>query len=210
MNNIRNTINSFCELLVAIALIICVGGYLARLFSIYFKEDTSPIIYAEEPKTEVIYYYIPTPGYELTEHILPEHIADMDDFEKSACMMAQVIFGEGNGLTRYEKSLIAWSIVNRLDDGKWGKDIPEIITRPNQFLGYSSNKPITDENYKIAVDVLMRWSYENYIYGDSGRTLPKQYTSFWGDGKHNYFRTPDKIDNFKFDGPDPYGDRPSF
>lgn len=124
---------------------------------------------------------------------------------KEAIMLAQTIYGEGRGLNKYEKSLIAWSVCNRVDDERFPNTIEEVITQPHQFAGYSPRHPIDDECYIIACDVLTRWELEHKTGFDYGRTLPSRYVSFWGDGKHNYFRTADKKDIFDFSTPDPYG-----
>ena len=120
--------------------------------------------------------------------------------EEDVDMLAQLVYGEGNGLTDYEKSLIVWCVLNRVDDDRFPNSIQEVVTQKGQFYGYKINFPITKENLKIVYDVLLRY-YNNL----DGRTLPKEYLYFHGDGEHNYFRKEyrDKT-YFTFSSYEPY------
>lgn len=153
--------------------------------------------------TEKIFYE-PAEGYENIDALAPEDVVNLKEFERAACMIAQTIYGEARGSDLYNKSLVAWCIFNRYDDGRFGDTIEEIITKPGQFTGYSSNKPITDEDYKLAVDCLLRWQAEKYSLGDVGRTLPKEYLYFYGDGKLNHYRTSKGGKTYSYNLPNPY------
>ena len=120
--------------------------------------------------------------------------------EEDVNLLCQLVYGEGNGLTDYEKSLIVWCVMNRVDDERFPNSIQEVITQKGQFYGYKINFPITKENLKIVYDVLLRY-YNNL----DGRTLPKDYLYFHGDGKHNYFRKEYKDKTyFTFSSYEPY------
>ena len=118
---------------------------------------------------------------------LPADLSGLDSFQQDAARLAQLIHGEANGLPAYDKSMVAWCALNRLDMGLWGNDIYSVISSPSQF-NWKSNFPVTEENYRIAADVLMRYEMEQYVYGDVGRTLPKQFVNFRGNGKENIFK----------------------
>ena len=108
--------------------------------------------------------------------------------EEELIMLAKTIYGEANGLGMYERSLVCWCILNRADSGIYGGNtIKEVILAPKQFAGYKASHPVTDENVALAKDVIARWANESNFIGDSGRTLPKDYTYFYGDGKENHF-----------------------
>lgn len=160
-------------------------------------------ISATSDVTEKIFYE-PAEGYENIDALAPEDAVNLKEFERAACMIAQTIYGEARGSDLYNKSLVAWCIFNRYDDGRFGDTIEEIITKPGQFTGYSSNKPITDEDYKLAVDCLLRWQAEKYSVGDVGRTLPKEYLYFYGDGKLNHYRNSKDEKTYSYDLPNPY------
>lgn len=113
---------------------------------------------------------------------------DSDYTNPEAIYIAKTLYGEAGFLDEYERSLVAWCILNRVDEGLGGNTVGEVVSAPRQFDGYSSTNPVTQENYDLAVDVLERWEAEKNGEEDVGRTLPAEYDYFVGDGKHNYFR----------------------
>lgn len=83
-----------------------------------------------------------------------------------------------------EKSCVAWTVLNRVD--AYNQSIYEVITSPNQFDFYEVE--VRDDLYNLTKDVLRRWALEKYgILINVGRTLPKEFLFFQGDGEHNYF-----------------------
>ena len=123
--------------------------------------------------------------------------------EEEVLILAKTVFGEAGGLGKYEQSMVIWCILNRFDHGGFGKTLTEIITKPYQFQGYLVNNPIDEEILRLCKDVLTRWKY-----GLEGRTLPKEYLFFHGDGKHNYFTTEYQGgETYDFSLPDPYSER---
>jgi len=107
-------------------------------------------------------------------------------------MLAKVMYMEARGISsETELSCIAWTILNRLDNGNYGSTISDVVLAPNQFA-YSPNAPtVNDYGVNLAVlaqDVLERWSREKDGETDVGRTLPNNYLWYAGNGKHNYFR----------------------
>lgn len=109
--------------------------------------------------------------------------------ENDVTMIAKVLYRECRGVPSItEQACVAWTILNRVDDGRFGNSISEVITRPNQFA-YKSDTPVTDDLYALALDVLTRWNAEQNGMENMGRVLPKEYLYFSGSGGHNYFRT---------------------
>lgn len=104
--------------------------------------------------------------------------------DEEIIMLAKTVWGEAGGLSKYEQSLVVWCILNRFDDGTFGSSLKVIIAKPYQFQGYNESFPVEDDILKLCKDVVYRW--ENNL---EGRTLPKEYLYFSGDGRHNYFRT---------------------
>lgn len=104
--------------------------------------------------------------------------------DEEIIMLAKTVWGEASGLSKYEQSLVIWCILNRFDDGTFGSSLKVIIAKPYQFQGYNESFPVEDDILKLCKDVIYRW--ENNL---EGRTLPKEYLYFSGDGRHNYFRT---------------------
>lgn len=194
--------------IVLIAVIICVAIFSCDPDDAYAVD----IIPNAGPKEITVnYVYTPTEGYENIDAIAPEDVVNLDEFEQIACMLAQTLYGECRGLSKYEQSLVCWTIFNRYDDGRFGDTLADVITAKNQFYGYSSHNPIDKELYSLAVDCLLRWQAEKYSVGDVGRTLPKEFLYFSGSKGHNWYRTAYKkaeAITFDFKGADPYRDRP--
>lgn len=102
-------------------------------------------------------------------------------------MLAKVIYRESRGDTKMYKSAVAWVILNRVDAKGYGSTIQQVIIAPNQFC-WIPNTPVY-KSYKIlAKDVVTRWLLEKQGCKNIGRTLPKSYKFFTGNGVHNYFR----------------------
>lgn len=104
-------------------------------------------------------------------------------------IIAKAVWGEARGCNQLEQSAVIWCILNRVDakDGT----IVEIVTAPNQFHGYDSSFPVTDEIKALTKDVIARWKLEKAYGGNFGRTLPSEYLYFSTDetGIGNIFRT---------------------
>ena len=131
-------------------------------------------------------------------------ISDYGYDEEQAIALAQLMWAEARGCSEREQSLVAWTVLNRVDveyDGR--TDFWSVLTEPDQFA-YNCNNPFLKYEYNIAVDVLQRWTAEKNGVVDSGRTLPKGYLYYYGDGKHNYFSTDGQSDELWFGLGDPY------
>ena len=101
-------------------------------------------------------------------------------------LIAKTIYGEARGCSTIEQSAVIWCILNRVDAG-YGS-IEHVVTKPCQFTGYKESNPIKGEFVELAIDVLVRWQAEKHCIGDVGRTLPREYLWFHGDGRANHFR----------------------
>ena len=120
-----------------------------------------------------------------------EHEALIAEYfsEDDVVMMAQLIEVEaGSVYPLCRRAAVGWTVLNRLDSGRWGPTtISGIITQADQYAWYAGAS-YSEVNYEIARDVLTRWAEEQISEEeDSGRVLPKQYESFYGDGSQNYF-----------------------
>lgn len=104
-------------------------------------------------------------------------------------IIAKAVWGEARGCNKLEQSAIIWCILNRVDVGDG--TIIEVVTAPNQFHGYDSSFPVTDEIRALTEDVIARWKLEKAYGGNFGRTLPSDYLYFSADetGIGNIFRT---------------------
>lgn len=102
-------------------------------------------------------------------------------------MLAKVIYREARGDLKMYRSAVAWSILNRVDAKGYGNTIKKVITAPNQFC-WIPDTPVYKSYKSLAKDVVTRWLLEKEGCKNVGRTLPKTYKFFTGDGVHNYFR----------------------
>lgn len=109
-----------------------------------------------------------------------------------AVMMAKAMYCEARGIgDKRELSMICWCILNRLDSGRFQGSIPAIITADNQFAYRKSAPMVNDfgiDLFALAQDVLLRWQAEREGEVNVGRTLPKEYCFYKGNGYHNYFQ----------------------
>lgn len=127
-----------------------------------------------------------------------------------AVMLARLVRGEAGGVwSLTEQACVMWVVLNRVDTGKWGDTIAEVITSPYQFY-YISSFGTTDDYGRdliwLAEDVISRWEREKAGETDVGRVLPAEYLYFGGDGYHNYFRTTYEFGNGRwyYELPSPY------
>ena len=132
------------------------------------------------------------------EHRLPPAITALDAEPKDTTVyftetdvdwLCRCVRAEIRGGTLTEQSQVVWCVLNRLDDGRFGDTITDVITAPRQFA-YSKGTGSGSDFDWIVRDVLTRWVGEKKGESEpetSGRTLPPEYLYFWGDGKHNHF-----------------------
>ena len=137
-----------------------------------------------------------------------ERQAFLDAHYSDAVMMAKTMYGEAKGIgDKRELSMIAWTILNRVDSGIFGGSISAVITSRSQFA-YRASAPTVNQKgvdlLALSQDVLSRWYREKQGETEVGRTLPPGYCFYYGDGRHNYFRTSDRGKGYLyFEG---YGD----
>ena len=114
--------------------------------------------------------------------------------EDDVIALAKMAYGEAL-ITRSDTEMSAcmWCALNRLDSGYQFYDgcesVYDIVTQRNQFYGYDEGNPVDEHLAWLARDVLARWVDEHNGAADVGRTLPKEYCFFTGDGWHNSFTT---------------------
>lgn len=109
-------------------------------------------------------------------------------YKKEIQMIAKAIYREARGVkSKAQQAAVAWCILNRVDAKGFPNSISKVITQPHQFA-WCPNTPVKKEFEKLAEDVVKRWLLEKKGQKKVGRTLPKGYLYFYGDGKRNHFR----------------------
>ncbi len=134
-------------------------------------------------------------GYEIPVTTLP--MPSKSDVE----IMAKVIHGEAGICSDLQKSAVAWCVLNRVDWFEYPNTIAEVIKQPHQFKGYSPDKKPTEDDYRIAWDVIFRWMNDL-----EGRTLPREFLFFHADkkGKNVFTTNHKKGRTWDWSLPDPY------
>ena len=106
--------------------------------------------------------------------------------EQDIIDIAKLLWEECRGVSSTtEQACVAWCVLNRVD--KSGNSVYTVVRELNQFA-FDESAPVSEDLYNLAEDVLSRWNDEKNGVEDSGRVLPVEYTYFYGDGEHNYFR----------------------
>ena len=114
---------------------------------------------------------------------------------------AILLHGEAGGIPSLtEQSGVLWIVCNRVDSESsfFPDDIESVIEQEGQFDGYIPGETYTEADYELAVDVFERWYREKNGETEVGRTLPKEYLFFLGDGEHNHFTTTQNGLPYKF------------
>lgn len=119
--------------------------------------------------------------------------------------LAKIVYREARGIKEdSHKAAVVWCILNRVDDGYWGDNIVDVATYPNAFA-WVPDTPVDEELVDLVVDVVTRWNHEKEGLSDVGRTLPKEYLYFIGDGSYNRFTKEWRsTDYWDWSLPDPY------
>jgi len=103
-------------------------------------------------------------------------------------MLAKTVWGEARGCSPDEQALVVWTVLNRVDDGRFGATIAKVITRRHQFKGYKKGHPVKREILAVVMREVQKWSR-----GEEPPLLPPYakkapYLYFSGRRGHNWFR----------------------
>lgn len=125
--------------------------------------------------------------YEAEEAVQEETELPYD--EETVEVLCKVVYGEARGCDKTQQAAVIWCILNRVDSDKFPNDVVAVVTQKNQFEGYSSKFPVTDEIKELVLDVLGRYEQEKAGVENVGRVLPNDYLFFRSSGKGtNLFR----------------------
>ena len=103
-------------------------------------------------------------------------------------VISRMVWGEARGVSRNEQKLVVWTVINRLENGRYGTSLIGVVRARGQFHGYSTRHPVTDEIREMVIEVLEAWDR-----GEAAKVYPPfartpYYLYFHGDGRHNWFR----------------------
>lgn len=151
------------------------------------KVVEEPIEIEQEPITA---NYSDSIKVKVTEEQKNKVSAEVKKLDNEIKMLAKLIYREARGIkSTDQKAAVVWCVLNRVDDGGYGKTISKVITAKHQFA-WVPNTPVKDEFYNLAKDVVTRWLLEKEGLDNVGRVLPKDYLYFAGrDGKNHFRKT---------------------
>lgn len=107
--------------------------------------------------------------------------------DEELTILAKIVYREARGIgDKAQQAAVVWCILNRVDDGYWGDTIERVATYPKAFA-WVPDTPVEEELMLLVSDVCERWNLEKSGVENVGRTLPKEYLYFTGDGERNNF-----------------------
>ena len=165
------------------------SAYVQPIYQFTLQVDPSMIEYKEEnnPKSEEN-TTDQTPVEDINNEVeVIEPVIENNFTNEEIDYIAKTVWGEARGLSKTHQAGVVWTILNRYDDGRFGKGIISVVTAPRQFVGYKSSNPVDPEIRDLVIDVLDRYSQEKVGIENVGRVLPKGYLYFRGNGKVNLF-----------------------
>ena len=173
------------------------SAYVQPIYNFTIQVDPSVIEHKEEsnpkPEKEVTDQ---APVKDISEEVeVVELVVENNFTNEEIDYIAKTVWGEARGLSKTHQAGVVWTILNRCDDGRFGKGIISVVTAPSQFAGYRSGNPVDPEIRDLVVDVLDRYSQEKAGIENVGRVLPKEYLYFRGNGRVNLFSKKWKSNN---------------
>ena len=194
-----NPINKILVVILLIEIILLAGvigyrigkesAYIQPIYQFTLQVDSSMIEYKEEsvpkPDTKEMDQ---TPVKDINDEVdVVELVIENNFTNEEIDHIAKTVWGEARGLSKTHQAGVVWAILNRCDDGRFGKGVIGVVTAPSQFAGYRSGNPVDPEIRELVVDVLDRYSQEKAGIKNVGRVLPKEYLYFRGNGRVNLF-----------------------
>ena len=98
-----------------------------------------------------------------------EYGSDVTLVEQEAEYIAKVLYGTARNHAESDKRAVIWCILNRVDHHSHPDTIMEVCEQPRQWVGYSSDNPVLDELYELALTELKSW------HNDGHRPISNEY-----------------------------------
>ncbi len=86
-----------------------------------------------------------------------EYGGNISQIEREAEYIAKVIYGTARNHSDSDKKAVVWCILNRVEHYAHPNTIAEVCEQPKQWMGYSNNNPVLDDNYELALAELKTW-----------------------------------------------------
>lgn len=98
-----------------------------------------------------------------------EYGADASQVEQEAEYIAKVIYGTARNHPDSDKRAVVWCILNRVEHYGHPDTVAEVCEQPKQWMGYSSDNPVLDDIYELALAELKIW------HNDEHRPMSNEY-----------------------------------
>ncbi len=100
---------------------------------------------------------------------MKDYGGDISLMEKEAEFIAKVIYGIARHLSPECQRAVVWCILNRVESAFYPNSVIEVCEQAQQWMGYSSDNPVVEELYNLALEELKIW------YKDGHRPMSNEY-----------------------------------
>lgn len=145
-----------------------------KVKSVEIKENKGPNLVVEDYKDVKETNKINKTNEKKNENKIQDYKTQDFSQDSDEVLLARMLFGEARGCSREEKIAVAYSAINRINDGKkWnGTTLREVLLKPYQYSSFNKN----DVNRKKLMDPL---KYEPKAFEDcleiAGEVLDGRY-----------------------------------
>lgn len=98
-----------------------------------------------------------------------EYGGDVSQIELEAEYISKVIYGTAKNHTANDQKAVVWCILNRVESAGYPDTIQGVCEQSKQWMGYSSDNPVLEDIYDLALAELKTW------YNDGHRPMSKDY-----------------------------------
>lgn len=87
-----------------------------------------------------------------------EYGGDITQIELEAEYIAKVLYGMARNHAEPDRRAVIWCILNRVEHYSHPSTIIEVCEQPKQWMGYSSDNPVLEDLYELALSELKTWN----------------------------------------------------
>lgn len=91
-----------------------------------------------------------------------EYGGDITQIELEAEYIAKVIYGTAKNHSDSDKRAVVWCVLNRVEHYSHPDTVEEVCEQPKQWMGYSSDNPVLDDIYELALNELKIWHNDGH------------------------------------------------
>ena len=84
--------------------------------------------------------------------------------------------------------MVIWCAFQRVDDGRFGETLGEVVAVSHQFAGYRESNPVKPLIYELCAAEYTKWQNGEEAPLHEPYAMERPYYFFDGNGTSNYFR----------------------